>query len=262
MKQRRAEPTASLAPLVIAGLVGGGLSLLLSMTVFSARDQTTSLKMALFGVSGVLGSVAAVCGFCALRARWNQLEDRIQTVEAKVEAPSIQVAQSPQVVTEENLALIRQVPYGVAVRATQTLLQADAMNQMHGDRVGAGYPPLDVSALLAPSEAEVQAAQCFQQEQHELYNPVQQPIPEPARSLGAVPSPVPTPGATYPSESSPGLAPQGFGKVAAGYSNGYSNGHARDTAVGLDHDLSIDAWVIPSIDRNDSDVSNGAVSFD
>ena len=258
MKQRRAEPTASLVPLVIAGLVGGGLSLLISMTVFSARDQTTSLKMALFGLSGVLGSVAAVCGFCALRARWNQLEDRIQQVEAKVEAPSVQPTIDQSDTGQEDLALIREVRYGDAVGATQTLLTVDAMNQMHQRRLEAGYPSLDVSALLLPTEAEVEAAQCFQ-EDHEL---LQQSIPEPARSVGTIPGPGTSPAATYSGKSPEELVPQGVGTIATGYRNGSSKGRSNGQAVGPDHDLGGDAWDDPSSDRSSSDVSNGPVSFD
>ena len=260
MKRSRAKSNSSLAPIVIAGIGGGLVGLLISMVVLSSQGQTTSLKMLLFGSSGVVSAALGVSGYCMLKQQHQRLNSRLQALEAK--PVGLSEVRSDRA-SATDLAMIKPVDYGTAVGATQTLLVADAMGELHQRRLEAGYPPLDVTTILQPmTSQEAEAEQCYEQDQEALADAVQKSIPEPARDMVAA-----TNGANGAADphstviqteeemvqqavmgSEPELEATSVSNdfpLEGDRGKGDSNGaavYSSNAAVGLDHDPSGDAW--------------------
>ena len=192
MKRHHSDSNSSLAPIVIAGVGGGLVGLLISMTILSSQGQTTSWKMILFGSSGAASAVLGAAGCCLWkqqqRFQQQQLNTRFAALETRPAPPIESTVRSQAEPSQDrasatDLAMIKPVGYGVAVEATQTLLVADAMSELHQRRLDAGYLPLDVTTLLQPmTEQQMNAAECFEQDRETL-NAVQQSIPELAGNM-------------------------------------------------------------------------------
>jgi hypothetical protein len=279
MKRSRAQSNSSLALIASIGLGGGLVGMLLSMVVLSSQGQTTSWKMALFGLSSASGAAIGVTGYCMLKQQQQRLSTRLAALEARTTVPLERTVKSQSEASQDrasatDLAMIKPVDYGTAVGATQTLLVADAMGRLHQRRLEAGYPPLDVAALLQPMTVQqADAAECFEQDREALVNAaVQQSIPEPARSVGAAN------GTAFPSsasissadeeemvrqavmQSETGLEDRPFFTNPLEGDRGSSDSsdaasYSGDRAVELDHDLSGNAW------GNSSGISSNPLGF-